>query len=74
MDWSKLIQPLADLAVRAVGVVVNAIRSAGLKKEEQDKALDDLFARLHATRAAETADEEATKAALAGLPPEPAKG
>jgi hypothetical protein len=62
-----MIPQLIEAAVSLVGGVVRAIGAAGLSEEVAQKHIDDLFARLDATRAEVHAEAEETKAIAEGL-------
>lgn len=56
-----MIETLVAGAVQVVGAVVGMIRAAGLSAEAQQKHLDNLFARLNATRALVHAENAETQ-------------
>lgn len=58
---------LMDVAVTTVGAVVRVIGAMGLSEEAAQKHLDELFARIDATRAEVHAEAEETKRIAEGL-------
>jgi len=56
-----MIEQMITLGVQVISGIAGVIRAAGLSAEAQRKHLDDLYARLDATRQAVHAEAEETR-------------